>query len=53
MASGAGKSSLTKEVAQTLGLLHIDSGALYRTVALIALEKFQQETIVVKELLAA
>lgn len=36
--SGAGKSSLTKEVAKALGLMHIDSGAIYRAAALLAHE---------------
>lgn len=49
--SGAGKSSLTKEVAKNLGLLHIDSGAIYRTAALIAYEKFHENPIVVEELI--
>lgn len=36
--SGSGKSSVSKAVAKSLGLIHIDTGALYRTVALYLLE---------------
>ena len=32
--SGAGKSTISKEVAKELGFIHIDTGALYRTIAL-------------------
>lgn len=38
--SGAGKSSITKNLAKQLDLIHIDSGALYRTVALRASQLF-------------
>ncbi len=34
--SGAGKSSLAKEIARTLGIVYLDTGALYRTVGLYA-----------------
>ena len=34
--AASGKSSTAREVARRLGLLHIDSGSLYRTAALIA-----------------
>lgn len=37
--AGAGKSTIAKKVARLLGFLYIDSGALYRAVALSALEK--------------
>lgn len=36
--SGVGKSSVSREVARQLGFVHIDSGALYRTIALYLLE---------------
>lgn len=36
--SGAGKSTLARAVAQGLGFLYVDTGAIYRTVALAALE---------------
>ena len=36
--SGAGKSTLGKRLAQTLGFLYIDTGAMYRAVALAVLE---------------
>lgn len=48
--SGAGKSSLTKEVAKSLGLLHIDSGALYRTAALLAFDLFKDRPLESEEL---
>ena len=31
--SGAGKSTISKAVAKELGFIHIDTGALYRTIA--------------------
>lgn len=37
--AGSGKSSLAKRVAQTLGYLYLDSGAMYRALALKALQK--------------
>ena len=36
---GAGKSSVADGVAQKLGILHLDTGAMYRAFALYALEK--------------
>ena len=35
--AGAGKSTLAKKAAQALGFLYVDTGAIYRTVALCAL----------------
>ena len=32
--SGAGKSTLARQAAQALGFLYVDTGAIYRTVAL-------------------
>ena len=37
--AGAGKSSVAKAVGKQLGLMYVDTGALYRTVALAALKK--------------
>ena len=37
--AGAGKSSLAKAAAQELGFVYVDTGALYRTVALYLLER--------------
>ena len=37
--SGAGKSTLGKMLAKTLGLLYLDTGAMYRAVAFAVLEK--------------
>lgn len=37
--SGAGKSTMAKRIAQHFGLIYIDTGAIYRTVALYAIEK--------------
>lgn len=36
--SGSGKSTISKEVAQKLGFLHIDTGALYRAIAYFVFE---------------
>jgi len=36
--AGAGKSTVAKAVAERLGYLHVDSGAMYRAVALMAVE---------------
>ena len=36
--AGAGKSTVARAVAERLGFLHVDSGAMYRAVALWALE---------------
>ncbi len=37
--SGAGKSSLAKAVAKELGLVYVDTGALYRTIGLFVLRR--------------
>ena len=37
--AGSGKSSLAKSVAQVLGYLYLDSGAMYRALALKALQR--------------
>ena len=37
--SGAGKSTLAKRLAQELGFLYVDTGAIYRTVGLAALRR--------------
>lgn len=37
--AGAGKSTIAKDVAGKLGLVYIDTGAMYRSVALYAIEK--------------
>ena len=37
--AGTGKSSVTRRLADILGFVHIDTGALYRAVALISIEK--------------
>ncbi|MEG2119472.1 MAG: (d)CMP kinase, partial [Pseudoflavonifractor sp.] len=34
--SGAGKSTLAKMLAETLGYLYVDTGAIYRTLGLFA-----------------
>ncbi|MBQ8725240.1 MAG: (d)CMP kinase, partial [Oscillospiraceae bacterium] len=36
--AGAGKSSIAKEISSELGFIYVDTGALYRTVALFAQE---------------
>lgn len=37
--AGSGKSTIAREVAKRLGLRYLDTGAMYRTVTLLALEK--------------
>ena len=37
--AGAGKSSVAKAAARALGFIYVDTGALYRTVALHMLRK--------------
>jgi len=37
--AGAGKSSAARALAERLGWCHLDTGAMYRTVALVALER--------------
>ena len=41
--SSTGKSSISKVVADTLGLIHIDTGAMYRTITLFGLRNFKNE----------
>lgn len=41
--SSTGKSSISKEIAMELGLVHIDTGALYRGITLYAMEHFSSE----------
>lgn len=37
--AGSGKSSISKKLADILGFIHIDTGAMYRAVTLLAIEK--------------
>ena len=37
--SGAGKSTLARQVAQQLGYRYVDTGAIYRTLGLLALRR--------------
>jgi cytidylate kinase len=37
--AGTGKSSVTRRLAEVLGFVHIDTGALYRAIALLSLRK--------------
>ena len=41
--SSTGKSSVSKVVADTLGLIHIDTGAMYRAITLFGLKNFKNE----------
>ena len=41
--SSTGKSSISKVVADTLGLIHIDTGAMYRVITLFGLRNFKNE----------
>jgi cytidylate kinase len=37
--SGAGKGTIARRIAERLGLAHVDTGAMYRAIALLALER--------------
>src|SRR5262249_37649996 len=37
--AGAGKSTIARRLAERIGLAFVDTGAIYRTVALVAMEK--------------
>jgi len=39
--SSTGKSSISKAIADALGLIHIDTGAMYRAITLFALRNFR------------
>ncbi|HAR42055.1 MAG TPA: (d)CMP kinase [Bdellovibrionales bacterium] len=39
--AGSGKSSATRRLCEALGFVHVDTGALYRAIALVTLEKMQ------------
>ena len=41
--SSTGKSSISKVVADTFGLIHIDTGAMYRAITLFGLRNFKNE----------
>lgn len=41
--SSTGKSSISKVVADTLGFIHIDTGAMYRAITLFGLRNFKNE----------
>jgi len=41
--SSTGKSSISKIIAQKLGLVHLDTGALYRGIAYFALQNCTDE----------
>ena len=43
--AGTGKSSATRRLADVLGFVHVDTGALYRAIALLALEDAPSETL--------
>lgn len=42
--SSTGKSSISKEIAKKLGLIHIDTGAMYRAITLFALRNFKDKS---------
>jgi cytidylate kinase len=48
--AGAGKSSVARAVARDLGFTYLDSGAMYRSVALAALERGLEPAVVAPEL---
>src|SRR4051812_34831358 len=37
--AGTGKSSATKRLAEAMGYIHVDTGALYRAIALLAIQQ--------------
>lgn len=44
--SSTGKSSISKEIAKKLGLIHIDTGALYRGVTYFGLKNFKENNTI-------
>jgi cytidylate kinase len=48
--AGAGKSTVARAVARQLGFTYLDSGAMYRSVALVALERGEQPAVVAPSL---
>ena len=48
--SGVGKSTVSKEIARALNFLHVDTGALYRAVALHALRNGMPVSLIVSKL---
>jgi CMP/dCMP kinase len=42
--AGTGKSTATRRLSEALGFVHVDTGALYRAVAILAMEKFPGAT---------
>ncbi len=42
--AGTGKSSATRRLAEILGFVHIDTGALYRAIALLTIERMTQDS---------
>lgn len=49
--SSTGKSSISKQIAKKLGLIHMDTGALYRGITLYALQKCSAEGKIDKDIL--
>ncbi len=49
--SGAGKTSLAKSLARRLGIIYLDSGALYRAITLEALKKGFDKDRIIKSIL--
>lgn len=43
--AGAGKSTVSRELAERLGYLYVDTGAMYRAVAVLALESGQDNSL--------
>ncbi len=50
--AGTGKSSVTRRLAQVLGFVHIDTGALYRTIAFQLLKEGKPENVKLLEIKA-
>jgi CMP/dCMP kinase len=47
--AGTGKSSATRRLADVLGFVHVDTGALYRAIAHLTMEKLQMDVKVPKD----
>jgi cytidylate kinase len=45
--AGTGKSSATRRLADTLGFIHVDTGALYRAIAYLTMEKLHLDDVTV------
>jgi len=47
--AGSGKSTVTKELSRRLGFIHVDTGALYRAVAVVLIEQLWSTNLIVDD----